>query len=69
MSDWISVKDKLPKVDERVLCARTQTSMGGTKYITASVGCRWNDLDTKFSCSMDWVTVTHWMPLPKDPTE
>lgn len=62
---WISVKERLPEADEFVLCARTQTSMGGTKYITPGIGKLGQG--NKFSCEFDWVNVTHWMPLPEPP--
>ena len=65
--EWISVKDRLPEENEYVLCARLQGSMSGYKYILPSVGRVRNK--SSWSCVMDWVSVTHWMPLPEPPKQ
>lgn len=65
--EWISVNDRLPEVGVRVLCARTQTSMAGTRYLDQTVG--YITGGSRWSCRMDWINVTHWMPLPEPPKE
>lgn len=64
---WIDVNDRLPAPDRMVLCARTQTSMSGVKRIVPMVG-RLNKGSRRFSCEMDWIYVTHWIPLPHPPS-
>lgn len=58
MSDWISVKNKLPPVGQQVLIFDSDgaaVAMYNGKY-WATDG---------FICSV----VTHWMPLPPPPTK
>ena len=62
--EWISVKDRLPEKDIRVLVWMKDNEEGYTQMDTD----RW-------SCTMEqgyhWVrwgkSVTHWMPLPEPP--
>jgi hypothetical protein len=61
---WINVKDRLPEEDKLVLVAKIQGSMSGMNYINPGVGFNKNG---KMTGGMDWVTVTHWMELPKNP--
>jgi len=64
-STWISVEDRLPKLDEYVLCYRLLGSMSGYSPTTPSIGkLRIGD---RFTCETDWVIVTHWVPLPSSP--
>lgn len=62
MNKWISVKDKLPKDNERVLVALSQ-----------DLAMSYTNIDTDRMESGKWVRwnkrVTHWMPLPTPPTE
>jgi hypothetical protein len=63
MSEWISVEDRLPKRNERVLAAWNNKkdvifcSYYGNKAISVFVD----------RVKERTVTVTHWMPLPEPP--
>jgi hypothetical protein len=64
--EWISVKDRLPEHDERVLaCYSFNTSMQFIQvldyYATDPVPHFQHELGT------DGMKVTHWMPLPEPP--
>jgi len=65
---WVKVEDALPEMGVDVLCQLTQTSMGGTQYITPRVGKMISE-HGRFSCAFDWINVTHWMPLPERPKQ
>lgn len=60
--EWISVEDRLPKHQEKVLVCDTQQKMVTALYLTYDNG------------GFDWCTsvrltnkVTHWMPSPEAP--
>ena len=59
MNNWISVKDRLPKNDNRVLVYMHENRLSYTK------------IDTDRLVNGEWVrwsdTVTHWQPLPEPP--
>lgn len=56
-SNWISVKDRLPENDDKVLCC-TRTAKGIQNIIIGYyMGGMWR-------CGMN-NNVTHWMPLPE----
>lgn len=63
MAEWISVKDRLPENDERVLVCLNNV---------ASAMCN-GKIDTDRFLKNGWVRwnkyVTHWMPLPEPPKE
>ena len=74
MSQWISVKDRLPDVGFHVLIYGSwQTQTVG--YLRASVshgietnGRYWHVAhNTQKGCNWPFEGVTHWMPLPKPP--
>jgi len=64
---WISVKDRLPEIGEWVLingpevCQRIESPSASWKAEYA-----WNTDHESFYYPED---ITHWMPLPKPPTE
>ncbi len=65
MSEWISVKDRLPTDDETVLCYQP----GRTSALPVIA---WYDEETKgFQVAFTWqellIYPTHWMPLPEPP--
>ena len=58
MPQWISVKDRLPEIDQ--WCSWWDFS-GATEPCTAFRSV--DDIETW------WENYTHWMPLPKPPVE
>ena len=68
MSEWISVKDKLPELHEEVLVCNEEYGLSELGFATVAV------LD-----GTDWIEtwdrrteihyITHWMPLPEPPKE
>ncbi len=77
MSEWISVEDRLPDAGSYVLAAIPYSFLTGTKlekngftvitliYDKGEEGAFWFD-DRAGEEQQD---ITHWMPLPKPPTE
>ena len=59
-SDWISVKDRLPKNGEKVLVLR---EYNGEQIVDVAMRTRWYWKEDCFDCD----NVTHWQPivLPK----
>lgn len=80
MSEWISVKERLPEINERVLVLEKNTENENMVYTcdtTIEVCYRadmcvggWID-DAGFALGERFydVEVTHWMPLPEIPEE
>lgn len=73
---WISVKEKSPPDAEEIIayCVNPRGVVIGyfylqdkdliNKFIPTILGCyssAWNE-------DVDWRKITHWMPLPPDPT-
>lgn len=60
-SEWISVNDRLPEEDVRVLVCldsdRSYTKIDADRLMTGGLWVRW------------FKDVTHWMYLPEPPTE
>jgi Protein of unknown function (DUF551) len=77
MSEWISVKDRLPEDGQDILyVVRDRGSepyvMRGSRAYEAGTGYWWCDEDGEFDESGNepgFSTVTHWMPLPEPPKE
>lgn len=67
VSEWVSVKDRLPENFQTVLMARTDGTIYCHMYCenTQTDGCWVDDYLNWFSV----YDVTHWMPLPEPPTE
>lgn len=61
LTGWISVKDRLPETDDRVLVC-TVTKKGRQNIITGDYATR----SKVWVCGMN-MNVTHWMPLPEPP--
>ena len=64
MSEWISVKDRLPEVRIIVLAYAAQTN--GIYFAFRE---RDSENFVNYDSGYYLNTVTHWMPLPKPPKE
>lgn len=68
MTEWISVKDRLPEVFDEVIV-----------YFNGSISIAWRETEKRKRGIVGWhwdsqmsypeslVNVTHWMPLPNPP--
>ena len=71
MSDWISVKDRLPEDERNVL------AYYGYDHGDGNLGMRFMavltyfafDQQPRFQFESTGLKVTHWMPLPEPPKE
>ena len=59
MSEWISVKDRLPEPLANVLVC----------YESGRVDIAWVYRDPRFAYESLYGIATHWMPLPEPPEE
>ena len=66
---WISVEERLPEFDGRVLCWRKGVHHRGVEYMDIL----YFNLDLRRFDNYGWIdkdiVVTHWMPLPELPKE
>lgn len=66
MSEWISVKNRVPKSYEVVLVCNIDSKVKSNRWVCAgqinNEGYWCNQFDDS-----DHITVTHWMPLPEPP--
>lgn len=72
MMNWISVKDRMPKKDRRVLIMAQEMDgtwddifIGALRYENTD---DW-DIEALDCCSVAWFNnpvITHWMPLPRN---
>lgn len=62
---WISVKDRLPQLGERVLCSDGTTVFEQYRVEPSCVFGIWDRGGMKSMMQ----NVTHWMPLPEPPKE
>lgn len=70
MSNWISVKDRLPQNSERVLayCEKTKKYfVGNVTYRCFSDEVYWRHEWARGAMYTVTSKVTHWMPLPEPP--
>jgi hypothetical protein len=69
VNGWISVKDKSPEINQRVLFATNEKRLIVTGYRLSPAGKNepWFHTDLGLWCGTE--TVTHWMPLPDMPKE
>ena len=64
MSEWISVKDKMPEDGIRVLTYADNSAM-----FVASRDDGWYVDTGEYYYSSPLTNITHWMPLPEPPKE
>ncbi len=65
MTEWISVKDKLPESETDVLMIDIDGWMVTCHFQIRKGGCnRWN---SGHCCGREPREPSHWMPLPKPP--
>lgn len=75
MSEWISVKDRLPGRYETVLIAISTVNGYGDPAKLVTIGGydhsekRWEQYTSTDRQLCQGETVTHWMPLPEPPEE
>lgn len=65
MSEWISVKDRLPEINQNVLCFDANRVLFATDWLD------WPDGTVSFYVPTfeRHIWCTHWMPLPEPPEE
>lgn len=66
--EWISVEDRLPKIDaevfeEIVVLATDGHSVCTCQFDCGVVWCAWNAYN-----NINGKDITHWMPLPEPPS-
>ena len=67
MSEWISVKERLPGEGKDVLVYATSKFIGGSKITTDRL--EEGEKHPIWIYTHGWFEVTHWMPLPEPPEE
>lgn len=69
LNNWISVEDKSPEINQRVLLATNEKRSIVTGYRLPPAGKNepWFHTDLGLWCGTE--TVTHWQPLPEPPKE
>jgi hypothetical protein len=71
--EWISVKDRLPKLNEDVVCIVPLMKKHGKEKRILYLNCyqknglRWGNYDGHYEHNVN--EVTHWMPLPEPPKD
>lgn len=65
MSEWISVKDRLPEKIGYYLCYLDNDTIKVCKF---TCGIRNDSLYWRWD-NQNWTAVTHWMQLPEPPKE
>ncbi len=66
MSEWISVKDRLPEEGSTVLVYRPNAPESGDSVVRTTIYQGGNHWQRDFAC---FVQPTHWMELPAPPTK
>lgn len=67
MSEWISVKERLPEKGQNVLVFATSKYIGTEKISIDRL--EEGERDSIWFFTHGWFDVTHWMPLPEPPKE
>lgn len=71
---WISVKDRLPKVDKDNLWTRSVLAFGNDKYDVKNrrwiaIYCPQDNEWESVDCCRHTLIVTHWNELPDEPKD
>jgi len=68
MSEWISVRNRLPELNEYVLVCTELKWISVARMFSSDDGCpyQWISEDSSY---IDSRWITHWMPLPEPPNE
>lgn len=71
MSEWISVKDRLPEIGVEVLICDVNGSNGFRDVWSLELDEEYGDVcwEGKDGCWYSPDSVTHWMSLPEPPEE
>jgi len=71
MNEWISIEDRLPEDDVRVLLMTEKGFSVGAADHHDNVGVSWrignSMIAWDYEYNLDDLEVTHWMPLPEPP--
>ena len=69
--EWISVKDRLPENEGRLIVLCEKVVMPAHFYPEYVGGPNFEECDIYSNCAdfLDLDKVTHWMPLPEPPKE
>lgn len=66
---WISVEERYPEYDSNLPLTGRERFIVRVVYGSAETKINytlaWMNGRTRFNVEMDWVKVTHWMPMPK----
>ena len=70
MSEWISVKDRLPKNNRMVIGYTPVDGYMFVGFCTSGKGwAQWNIITAMRSTKIVKKKVTHWIPLPEPPVK
>jgi hypothetical protein len=70
MTEWISVKDRLPEFDKLILCHDTQKTYIAFRHKENEYNEHWQICENSCClCNGCTGAITHWMPLPESPKE
>ena len=68
-SQWVSVKERLPKINDTEPLDEFVEDRGYKFLVTDEEGYIWVELFWLKANKFDDTSVTHWMPLPEPPKE
>lgn len=71
MSEWVSVKDRLPETDDMVLVLASGKPRENITLVDAFELAEYDPEGWSLETYPEWMDakVTHWMPLPEPPEE
>ena len=68
-SQWISVEDRLPEINQNVLVIRTNPNVVTNGYIHERGHWIWSNLRGSTHKADGFHAITHWMPMPSPPQQ